>query len=127
MPTAKREKLEKTSFKGVFVRYSQIVRQYRILNPLDMTVKRYSSVEFDELQKGGPLLKGDKQDRREQDSGILLDLKPASSRARNSTKSPYIEENAEELTEPNDNDDVRSNIDVYRRPIPEAAREPVEP
>jgi hypothetical protein len=92
-----------------------------------MTVKRYSSVEFDELQKGGLLLKGDKQDRREHDSGILLDLEPASSRARNSRESPYIEENAEELIEPDDNDDVRSNIDVYRRPIPEAAREPVEP
>jgi hypothetical protein len=39
-----------------------------------MTVKRYSSVEFDELQKGGPLLKGDRHDRREQDSEILLDL-----------------------------------------------------
>jgi hypothetical protein len=48
-------------------------------------------------------------------------------RARNTRKSPYIEENAEELTEPDDNDDVRSNIDVYRRPIPEAAGEPVEP
>jgi hypothetical protein len=83
IPTAKRGKLDKTSFKGVFVRYSQTARQYRILNPLDMTVKRYSSVEFDELQKGGLLLKGDKQDHRGQDSEILLDLEAASSGARN--------------------------------------------
>jgi hypothetical protein len=40
-----------------------------------MTVKRYSSVEFDELQKGGLLLKGNKRDREEQDSKITLDFK----------------------------------------------------
>jgi hypothetical protein len=67
----------------MFVRYSQIVRQYRILNPLDIEVKRYSSVEFDELQKGGLLLKGNKRNREEQDSEILLDFKTPSSEDRN--------------------------------------------
>jgi hypothetical protein len=96
------------------------------LNPLDMTVKRYSSVEFDELQKGGPLLKGDRHDRREQDSEILLDLEAASNRARNTRESSYIQDIAEELAEPDEDDDASSNIDVYQRSIPEAVEEPVE-
>jgi hypothetical protein len=128
IPTAKRGKLDKTSFKGVFVRYSQTVRQYRILNPLDMTVKRYSSVEFDERQKGGLLLKGNKRDREEQDSEITLDFKTPSSEDRNLRYSSRIQENTEELTEPVDNDDdIHSNIDVYRRTIPEAPEEQTEP
>jgi hypothetical protein len=125
--TAKREKLEKTSFKGVFVGYSQTARQYRILNPLDMTVKRYSSVEFDELQKGGPLLKGDSHDRREQDSEILLDLEAASTRAKNTRESSRVQETTEELTEPDEGDDASSNIDVYRQPTTEAIEELIEP
>jgi hypothetical protein len=124
VPTAKRGKLNKTSFKGVFVRYSQTVRQYRILDPLDLTIKRCSSVEFDELQKGGPLLKRDNQDRREHDSEILLDLEAASSRARNTRESLNIQEITEELAEPDEDDDASSNIDVYRRPIPKAVEEP---
>jgi hypothetical protein len=108
----------------VFVRYSQTVRQYWILDPLDLTIKRCSSVEFDELQKGGPLLKRDNQDRREHDSEILLDLEAASSRARNTRESPNIQEITEELTEPDEDDDTSSNIDVYRRPIPKAVEEP---
>jgi hypothetical protein len=127
IPTAKREKLEKTSFKGVFVGYSQTARQYRILNPLDMTVKRYSSVEFDELQKGGLLLKENKHDRREQDSEIPLDIEVASSRARNTRESPNIRTITEELAEPDEDNDASSNIDVYRRPTLEAVEEPVEP
>lgn len=124
LPPAKRDKLDKTSFKGVFVGYSQTARQYRILNPIDMTVKRFSSVEFDELQKGGPLLKGDRQASEEQDSEILLDFETTSSEDRNVRESSRIQENAEELTEPNDNDDdANSNIDVYRRPTPEALEE----
>jgi hypothetical protein len=113
VPTAKRGKLDKTSFKGVFVGYSQTIRQYRILDPLDMTIKRCSSVELDELQKGGPLLKIDKQDRREHDSEILLDLEAASSRARNTRESPNIQEITEELAESDEDDDTSSNIDVY--------------
>jgi hypothetical protein len=127
VPTAKREKLEKTSFKGVFVGYSQTARQYRILNPLDMTVKRYSSVEFDELQKGGPLLKGDRHDRREQDSEILLDLEAASTRARNTRESSRVQETTEELAEPDEGDDTSSNIDVHRQPAPKAIEELIEP
>jgi hypothetical protein len=90
LPSVKRDKLDKTSFKGIFVGYSQTARQYRILNPFDMTVKRYSSVEFDELQKGGLVLKEKKQDREEQDPEILLDFEIASSRDRDVRKSPYI-------------------------------------
>jgi hypothetical protein len=127
VPIAKRGKLDKTSFKGVFVRYSQTVRQYRILNPLDMTVKRYSSVEFDELQKGGPLLKENRHDRREQDSEIPLDLEAASTRVRNTRQSSRVQENTEELTEPDEDDDASSNIDVYRQPTPKAIEELVEP
>jgi hypothetical protein len=123
IPTVKRVKLDKTSFKGMFVGYSQTTRQYRILNPLDMTVSRYSSVEFDELQKAGLLLKEKGQDRREQGSEILLDLEAASSRARESSHTRDI---AEELTEPDEDDDTSSNIDVYQRSIPEAVEEPVE-
>jgi hypothetical protein len=89
-----------------------------------LTIKRYSSVEFDELQKGGPLLKRDNQDRREHDSEILLDLEAASSRARNTRESPNIQEITEELTEPDEDDNTSSNIDVYRRPIPKAVEEP---
>jgi hypothetical protein len=55
-----------------------------------MTVKRYSSVEFDELQKGGPLLKRDKQDRREDDSEIPLDFEAASDGARNTRESSRV-------------------------------------
>jgi hypothetical protein len=55
-----------------------------------MTVNRYSSVEFDELQKGGPLLKEKGQDCREQGSEILLDLEAASNRARNTRESSHI-------------------------------------
>jgi hypothetical protein len=91
-----------------------------------MTVKRYSSVEFDELQKGGPLLKRDKQDRRQQDSEILLDLEAASSGVRNTRQSLRVQENAEELIEPDEDDDISSNIDVYQRPIPKTVEEPVE-
>jgi hypothetical protein len=76
--------------KPIHNRYSQTARQYRILNPLDMTVNRYSSVEFDELQKGGPLLKEKGQDCREQGSEILLDLEAASNRARNTRESSHI-------------------------------------
>jgi hypothetical protein len=123
IPIVKRGKLDKTSLKGVFVRYSQTVRQYQILSPLDMTVNRYSSVEFDELQKGGLLLKEKGQYRREQDSEILLDLEAASSRAR---KSSHTQDIAEELTEPDEDDDASPNIDVYQRSIPEAVEEPVE-
>ena len=50
VPPEKRGKLDQTSFKGVFVRYSQTTRQYRILDPGDMSVKQHSSVRFDELQ-----------------------------------------------------------------------------
>jgi hypothetical protein len=92
-----------------------------------MTVKRYNSVEFDELQKGGPLLKRDKQDRKEEDSEILLDLEAASSRARNTRESPNIRTITEELAEPDEDNDASSNIDVYRRPTLEAVEEPVEP
>jgi hypothetical protein len=127
VPIAKRGKLDKTSFKGVFVGYSQTVRQYRILNPLDMTVKRYSSVEFDELQKGGPLLKENRHDRREQDSEIPLDLEAASTRVRNTRQSSRVQENTEELAEPDEDDDASSNIDVYRQPTPKAIEELVEP
>jgi hypothetical protein len=128
LPSAKRDKLEKTSFKGIFVGYSQTVRQYRILNPLDMTVKRYSSVKLDELQKGGLVLKEKKQDREEQDSEILLDFETASSRDRGVRKSPYIQEDTEEPAEPNDSDDdIHSNIDVHRQTTPEALEEQVEP
>jgi hypothetical protein len=102
------------------------------LNPLDTTVKRYSSVEFDEQQKGGLLLKGGKQDRRQQDSEILLDLEAARSGARNTRQSSRVQEDTEELVEPDDDDhDVRSNIDVYRQPsleaVEETVEEPVEP
>jgi hypothetical protein len=107
----------------VFVRYSQTVRQYRILDPLDITIKRYSSVEFDELQKGGPLLKRDKQDRREYDSEIPLDLEVASTRARDTRESSRVQETTEELTEPDEDDDTSSDIDVYRRLTPEAVEE----
>jgi hypothetical protein len=79
-----------------------------------MTVKRYSSVEFDELQKGGPLLKRDKQDHKQQDSEILLDLEAASSRVRNTRQSSRAQETTEELTQPDEDDDASSNIDVYR-------------
>jgi hypothetical protein len=93
-----------------------------------MTVKRYSSVEFDELQKGGLLLKGNKRDREEQDSEILLDFKTPSSEDRNLRYSSRIQENTEELIEPVDNDDdVHSNIDVYRRTTLEAPKEQAEP
>jgi hypothetical protein len=98
------------------------------LNPLDITVKRYSSVEFNELQKGGLVLKEKKQDREEQDSEILLDFKTASSRDRDVRKSPHIQEDTEELAEPNDSDDdIHSNIDVHRQTTPEALKEQVEP
>lgn len=56
VPAAKRDKLDKTAFKGIFVGYSQTTRQYRILNPTDMTVKLYSNVKFDEQQKAGRAL-----------------------------------------------------------------------
>jgi hypothetical protein len=71
-------------------------------------------VEFDELQKGGLLLKGNQRDREEQDSEILLDFETASSENRNLRYSSRIQENVEELTESVDNDDdTRSNIVVY--------------
>jgi hypothetical protein len=123
IPTAKRGKLDKTSFKGVFVGYSQTARQYRILDPSDMTIKRCSSVEFDELQKGGPLLKRDKQDRREYDSEIPLDLEVASTTARDTRESSRVQETTEELAEPDEDDDASSNIDVYQPPAPEAVEE----
>jgi hypothetical protein len=88
-----------------------------------MTVNRYSSVEFDELQKGGLLLKEKGQDRRDQGSEMLLDLEAASSRARESSHTQDI---AEELTGPDEDDDASSNIDVYQRSIPEAVKEPIE-
>jgi hypothetical protein len=71
-------------------------------------------VEFDELQKGGLLLKGNQRDREEQDSEILLDFETASSENRNLRYSSRIQENVEELTESVDNDDdTHSNIVVY--------------
>lgn len=55
IPDVKRDKLNNTSFKGVFVGYTQTTRQYRILNPADSTVKLFSSVRFNESAKGGLL------------------------------------------------------------------------
>jgi hypothetical protein len=122
LPPTQRDKLGKTSFKGVFVGYSQTARQYRVLNPLNMTVNRYSSVEFDELQRGGLLLKANKQDHEQQDSEMLLEFETTSSKDGNQRENSRIEA-TEELTEPvepeNNDSDADSNIDVYRRSTPE--------
>jgi hypothetical protein len=64
---AKRGKLDQTALKGVFVGYAQTRRQYRILNPQNMTVKLYSDIKFDESQKGGQLLR--KQPKQEYQTG----------------------------------------------------------
>jgi hypothetical protein len=85
-----------------------------------------------EVKKGGPLLERDKQDRRQQDSEILLDLETASNGARNTRESSHIHNMAKELVEPDDDDDddddVGSNIDItlYRRRKPEAVKERIE-
>ena len=49
-------KLDSTSIRGIFVGYTPTTRQYRVYNPEDGTVERYSTVRFDEERKGGTLL-----------------------------------------------------------------------
>ena len=109
-PSVKRDKLDKTSFKGVFVGYSQTARQYRILNPLDMTVKLYSSVKFNELEKSNQLPTGNdnQQDPETQESDLMLDFEAKDAR-------PLVrtQEVRAEPEEPDD--DMLSVINVHQR------------
>ena len=49
-------KLDSTSIRGIFVGYTLITRQYRVYNPENGTIERYSTVRFDEERKAGTLL-----------------------------------------------------------------------
>jgi hypothetical protein len=51
-----RGKLNPTSIRGIFVGYTPISRQYRVYNPETRTVERYTTVKFNEIQKGETLL-----------------------------------------------------------------------
>jgi hypothetical protein len=55
-PEQRHNKLDPTSFRGIFVGYTPTARQYRVYNPENGTTKRYSTVRFDENKKGGTLL-----------------------------------------------------------------------
>jgi hypothetical protein len=55
-PEQRRNKLDSTSFRGIFVGYTSAARQYRVYDPEDGTIERYSTVRFDEERKGGILL-----------------------------------------------------------------------
>lgn len=74
IPAVKRDKLDKTAFKGIFVGYGQTNRQYRIFNPADMTVKLYSNVKFDEQQKAGRALDNDQNNRGPEDFDTTADI-----------------------------------------------------
>jgi hypothetical protein len=49
-------KLNSTPIRGIFVGYTLTTRQYRVYNPEDGTIERYSTVRFDDERKGGTLL-----------------------------------------------------------------------
>ena len=118
-------KLDQTASKGVFVGYSQTTRQYRILDPGDMSVKQHSSVRFDELQSGSILLKKDQQETQE-GFELLLDLgasRDSRDESRVERDSSRIREITEEQAEP-DRDDLESNIDIYRQATLEHADPP---
>jgi hypothetical protein len=51
-----RGKLDSTSIRGIFAGYTPTTRQYRVYDPKKKTVERYSTVRFDEKQKGGTLI-----------------------------------------------------------------------
>jgi hypothetical protein len=92
IPAQKRQKLQRTAWKGIFVGYALTERQYRVLDPKTMAVKLYSSITFDENQKGGQLLP---QEQRR-------------------TPTPPA---ATATSECDDDDDMLSNIDVGPREV----------
>ena len=49
-------KLDSTSIRGIFVGYTLTTHQYRVYNPENGTIERYSTVRFDEERKAGTLL-----------------------------------------------------------------------
>ena len=51
----RRDKIDPTSIRGILVGYTPTSRQYRIYNPENRTVKRYSTIRFDETRMGGTL------------------------------------------------------------------------
>ena len=105
IPSERREKLEQTAAKGIFVGYAQTARQYRVFNVQDKTVKLYSAITFDETQKGSKLLEGH-WDWKGIPAGI----------ARGTPKSGQTED---------EDDDILSNIDVHH-PEPEHERDEAE-
>ena len=50
-----RGKLDSTSIRGIFVGYTPTSRQYRVYDPTRKIVKRYSTIHFEEIRKGGTL------------------------------------------------------------------------
>ena len=57
IPKEKRAKLENTSYRGVFVGYTESNHQFRVWNPLKEVIEKHSHVLFLENEKGGGLLK----------------------------------------------------------------------
>jgi hypothetical protein len=73
-----RGKLDLTSIRGIFAGYTPTTRQYRVYDPKKRTVERYSTVRFDEKQKGGILInsyEGPKDLRIEGEEVEIKDLK----------------------------------------------------
>ena len=56
IPSQRRQKLQRTAWKGIFVGYALTERQSRVLDLRTMAVKLYSSITFDESKKGGQLM-----------------------------------------------------------------------
>jgi len=85
IPSQRRQKLQRTAWKGIFVGYALTERQYRVLDLRTIAVKLYSSIKFDKSKKGGQLMPYDRQQ----------------------AQAPPTE-----LTFSDDEDDILSNIDV---------------
>lgn len=127
VPAAKRAKLDQTALKGVFVGYAQTTRQYRILDPQDVTVKLHSDVRFDESQNGGRLLREQQmqgqQRMRELNFDVQLDLRRGDGYDRErGNRGPMQHAQSMDDAEGSD-DDILSNIDVHQ---PHQAEEPNE-
>lgn len=108
VPHEKRDKLDNTAFKGVFVGYSLSAKQYRIWNPTTNAVRLYSSVRFDESAKGGLLgtaIESYKLGERTQDSVFDPEEDDEPTEAKDPVERPTENRQEEELLDEGEDED----------------------
>ena len=131
VPAAKREKLQPTATKGIFVGYTQTTRQFRVFDPKSKQVGVYSDVTFDESQKGGQLLQkqsGGQRSQLEPSPLLEIELEEANEHRGARPDRQILEGDEAERSD----DDMLSNIDVHHpqgawsetEEEPEAVRRP---